>query len=87
MKDMDPTLLNHVNFSNKMIKATLGQFLEHCELSGLPARHTTAAMLSMLLANAAELSAIVASREAFMQAAEAAIDAAIRLNEEKEKQK
>lgn len=83
MTDMNPTLLNHVNFTDKRLKGCLGEFMEHCEMSGLKPSEMVAAMLSMLLANAAELSAIVAPREPFLSAAEAAIDAAIRIREEK----
>lgn len=84
MTAINPELMSHVNFSDRVLKGALGQFMENCEMSGIKPSEMVAAMLSLLLSNAAELSAIIVTdRSAFVSAAEAAIDAAIRIREEK----
>lgn len=81
---MNQELLNHCNYTSANIKASLALFMEHCAMSGISSRETVAGMISVLLANAAEISAVVSERDPFVRSAEAAIDAAIRLRDEKE---
>lgn len=71
---MENELLNHCNYTNVRIKASLGQFMENCEMSGIRPRETVAGMISLLLANAAEIASFAVDREGFLAACESAFD-------------